>query len=126
MPVHVTYVTAWVDATGEVQTFADIYGHEQRIKLGLEGRWEEIVKNRDHLAPSDPGVVASREDWGDQDEDRPRLAKRQHQRYSFDDESRGAVPRGVQPPAPGYRQVYPKKKSGSPIADIFKNIFGNN
>ncbi|MEQ1717753.1 MAG: L,D-transpeptidase family protein, partial [Hyphomicrobium sp.] len=129
IPVHVTYFTAWVDDAGEVKTFADVYGHEQRIKLGLEGRWSEIVKNRDHLAPADPGLIAattSREDWGDQDEDRPVRAGRRSrpQRYSFDDEDPRPLAR-AQPP-PGYRQVYPKKKSGSPISDIFNNIFGNN
>jgi hypothetical protein len=34
-----------------VRTFGDIYGHEKRISLALEGRWGEIVVGRDHLAP---------------------------------------------------------------------------
>ena len=54
IPVHVTYFTAWVDDTGKLKTFADVYGHQKRIILGLEGRWSEIVKNRDHLLPPMP------------------------------------------------------------------------
>lgn len=51
MPVHVTYFTAWVDDAGNVKTFPDVYGHQKRIALGLEGRWNEIAKHRDHLLP---------------------------------------------------------------------------
>ena len=49
--VHVTYFTAWVDEAGELQTARDIYGHEQRLKLALAGRWAQIVKGPNHLAP---------------------------------------------------------------------------
>ena len=51
VPVHVTYFTAVANDDGTVQTFKDVYGHEKRIKLALEGRFNEIVKGRDHLAP---------------------------------------------------------------------------
>ena len=60
LPVHVTYFTATVDDHGDLKTFADVYGHEQRIKLALQGRWDEIQKNRDHLLPPVPSAVASR------------------------------------------------------------------
>ena len=56
--MHVTYFTAWVDEDGKLKTFADIYGHQKRIILGLEGRWGEIVKNRDHLLPAGHGRSA--------------------------------------------------------------------
>jgi len=51
MPVHITYFTALVDGGGKLHTFPDVYGHERRIILALEGKWDRIVKGRDHLAP---------------------------------------------------------------------------
>jgi len=51
VPVHVTYFTAVADENGEVSAFPDVYGHEKRIKLALAGRWNQIDKGRDHLAP---------------------------------------------------------------------------
>jgi hypothetical protein len=49
--VHITYFTAWVDEKGELQTARDVYVHEKRITQALEGRWSEIVKGPNHLAP---------------------------------------------------------------------------
>jgi murein L,D-transpeptidase YcbB/YkuD len=49
--VHMTYFTAFVDDDGKLHTFPDVYGHERRISLALEGKWDRIVKGRDHLAP---------------------------------------------------------------------------
>lgn len=125
MPVHVTYFTLWVNDGGDVQRFADVYGHEKRIKLGLHGRWEEIEKNRDHLAPADPAAVVSREDWGDQDDDdRPsRSVRRSRPRYSYQDEPRQIY---RAPNGPGYRQVSPKKRPTSSFSDFMSNIFGAN
>jgi L,D-transpeptidase YcbB len=54
VPVHVTYFTAVADEDGNVQALRDIYGHEKRIRLALAGRWNEIRKGRDHLAPVRP------------------------------------------------------------------------
>ena len=51
VPVHVTYFTAVAEENGEVSAFPDVYGHERRIKLALAGRWNEIDKGGDHLAP---------------------------------------------------------------------------
>ena len=117
LPVHVTYFTAWVEDNGDLKTFADVYGHEQRIKLGLEGRWSEIVKNRDHLLPPEDAPVArSRDDWGDDDsspqpEPRPRARA---PRYTYREEA----------PAPAYRapQTYRKKSS---FSQFMNQIFGN-
>jgi L,D-transpeptidase YcbB len=38
IPVHITYFTVMVDEAGKLKQFADIYGHEQRIALGMEGK----------------------------------------------------------------------------------------
>ncbi len=37
-PVHVAYLTAWVDENGRLQTFADIYGHDAKLAAALAGR----------------------------------------------------------------------------------------
>lgn len=63
--VHITYFTAWVDDKGELQTVRDVYGHEQRLKLALAGRWSQIDKGPNHLAPvRAPENVASSWSWG--------------------------------------------------------------
>jgi murein L,D-transpeptidase YcbB/YkuD len=51
IPVHITYFTALVGEDGKLHTFHDVYGHERRITQALEGKWDQIVKGRDHLAP---------------------------------------------------------------------------
>ena len=51
IPVHVTYFTAVPDETGAIKTFRDVYGHEQRISLALDGKWGDIDIPPDHLAP---------------------------------------------------------------------------
>ncbi|MFV0369035.1 MAG: murein L,D-transpeptidase [Hyphomicrobiaceae bacterium] len=51
IPVHVTYFTAFVDETGELQTRPDVYQHEKRIRLALAGEWNRIPRHRDHLLP---------------------------------------------------------------------------
>jgi len=40
-----------VGEDGQLHTFPDVYGHERRITLALEGKWNRIEKGRDHLAP---------------------------------------------------------------------------
>ena len=49
--VHTTYFTAHVEDDGTVTTFADVYGHEKRIKLALAGKHNLIARHRDHLLP---------------------------------------------------------------------------
>lgn len=51
IPVHVTYLTAWVDEDGNEHSAKDIYGHEKKIKLALAGRFDRIAVGPDHLAP---------------------------------------------------------------------------
>jgi L,D-transpeptidase YcbB len=44
IPVHITYFTAAVDDAGRLQMFNDIYGHEKRIALGLEGKTQVLAQ----------------------------------------------------------------------------------
>lgn len=60
IPVHLVYFTAWVEDDGKLRTFSDIYGHEKRIRLALAGKWKQIYKGRDHLAPPQPIAVSSK------------------------------------------------------------------
>jgi murein L,D-transpeptidase YcbB/YkuD len=57
VPVHMTYFTALVDESGTLHTFPDVYGHERRIVLALEGKWNQIVKGRNHLAPVELNIA---------------------------------------------------------------------
>ena len=68
VPIHLVYFTAWVDDSGRLQTFRDVYGHEKRVTQALDGQWDKINKGRDHLAPVqngfDPAAVAARAPGG--------------------------------------------------------------
>lgn len=67
IPIHVTYFTALVDESGKTKTLKDFYGHEQRVKLALDGRFDQIARGRDHLAPvpfANTQFAESSEDWG--------------------------------------------------------------
>ena len=52
--MHIAYFTAWVDEDGKLKTYSDIYGHEKRVTQALDGKWQQIAKGRDHLAPVVP------------------------------------------------------------------------
>ncbi|WP_325457351.1 L,D-transpeptidase family protein [Hyphomicrobium sp.] len=54
IPIHLVYFTAWVGDNGKLKTFRDVYGHEKRITLALDGKWSKIKKGHDHLAPVKP------------------------------------------------------------------------
>ena len=63
IPIHITYFTAWVDDDGGLKTFADVYSHEQKVHLGLEGKMHLIVQpqiERDRPPPRN-ATVAFRE-----------------------------------------------------------------
>jgi L,D-transpeptidase YcbB len=47
IPVHITYFTAWVDPDGKLQTANDIYGHENRVQLGIEGKTHLIAQQKE-------------------------------------------------------------------------------
>ena len=44
IPIHITYFTAWVDDDGGLKTFSDVYSHELKVHLGLEGKTHLIVQ----------------------------------------------------------------------------------
>ena len=46
IPVHITYFTAAVGDDGKLKQFADIYDHESKIALGLEGKAHLIPQGR--------------------------------------------------------------------------------
>ncbi len=54
IPIHLAYFTVWAGRDGSVRVFRDIYGHEKRISLAIEGKWNKISKGRDHLAAVQP------------------------------------------------------------------------
>ncbi len=62
VPIHITYFTAHVDDDGTMKTFSDIYGHEKKIHLGLEGKYHliEQPKIESEKAPPRSGAVAFR------------------------------------------------------------------
>lgn len=66
IPVHVTYFTALVSDDGNVETFADVYGHEKRITLALADRWNEIEKNGEQTVSPDDAPLTTVDGWADQ------------------------------------------------------------
>jgi L,D-transpeptidase YcbB len=129
IPVHVTYFTAWVEDDGTLKTFADVYGHQKRIILGLEGRWSQIVKNRDHLLPPDADetpVARNPDDWGDNDGGESNTTRRTRTREAADEPARPV--RRARPPRVTYREPPPPPpqyaKKNKSVGDILKQVFG--
>ena len=50
IPVHVTYFTARADSNGTVRFLKDIYGHERRIALGLQGKFGASADSETRLS----------------------------------------------------------------------------
>ena len=48
--VHLTYFTVVVDDDGKPQTFRDIYGHEPKVRLGMDGRIDQVARKTENLA----------------------------------------------------------------------------
>jgi L,D-transpeptidase YcbB len=46
VPVHMTYFTAWVGDDGKLRTYGDLYGHENRIALGVAGKTQMIAREQ--------------------------------------------------------------------------------
>ncbi len=59
IPVHVTYFTASVEDDGKARYFPDVYGHETRINLALEGKAHLIAKVNEPKGPVRAEPVAS-------------------------------------------------------------------
>jgi hypothetical protein len=80
IPVHVTYFTVVVGDDGTPQTFRDIYGHEPKIQMGLDGKAHLIVKKKENLADVVAQLSEAKRgynsrggsDWDD-DEEAPRV-----------------------------------------------------
>ena len=67
IPVHVTYLTALVGEDGSERILKDVYGHEQRVNLAIAGKFNQIARGKDHLAPvkfQRAQYANSPEDWG--------------------------------------------------------------
>jgi murein L,D-transpeptidase YcbB/YkuD len=58
IPVHITYFTVSADDAGKAQYFRDIYGHERRIQLGLEGKAHLLPKKKEDLGPVRADIIA--------------------------------------------------------------------
>jgi L,D-transpeptidase YcbB len=54
IPVHMTYFTMRGDPGGEVTSFKDVYGHEERIRLGLEGKMHLVKAVPRPATPAGP------------------------------------------------------------------------
>jgi L,D-transpeptidase YcbB len=70
IPVHITYFTAAVEDDGKLKLFADLYDHESKVALALEGKtnliphWKEDNKPIDvvgSLSSAPTGLL--RQDW---------------------------------------------------------------
>jgi L,D-transpeptidase YcbB len=59
IPIHVAYFTMWIGNDGVPQYYGDPYGHEERITLALEQKWDAIDKGADHLAAVDTRQLKS-------------------------------------------------------------------
>ena len=57
IPVHVAYLTLWAQPDGTVTAFRDIYGYEDKIHLGLDGKAHLIVKKKEDLGQIRAEVV---------------------------------------------------------------------
>ncbi|WP_439541037.1 L,D-transpeptidase family protein [Hyphomicrobium sp.] len=51
LPVHLVYFTEVIGDNGDVARYPDVYGHEERVMQALAGRFDEIARGEDHLAP---------------------------------------------------------------------------
>lgn len=58
IPVHVGYFSVWIDDNGNAEFHGDPYGHDKRVTLALQGRWEDIDKGPRHQTVPDSGLLA--------------------------------------------------------------------
>ena len=57
VPVHLTYFTAVVGEDGKLKLFNDVYGHEHRIAVGMEGKAHTLPREKEEVVKVD--VVGS-------------------------------------------------------------------
>jgi L,D-transpeptidase YcbB len=57
VPVHIAYFTVWVGDDGAPRFFRDYYGHQRRVTLALDNKWNSIERGRDHLAAVDTSSI---------------------------------------------------------------------
>ena len=57
VPVHLTYFTAVVTDDGKLKLFNDVYGHEHRIAMGMEGKAHTLPREKEEFVKVD--VVGS-------------------------------------------------------------------
>lgn len=51
IPVHIGYFTVWIDVDGKTRYLQDPYGHQERILLALDEKWDQLIdKGVDHPA----------------------------------------------------------------------------
>ena len=58
IPVHITYFTAAVVQDGTLKLFPDVYGHESKIALGMEGKAHLIPKEKTPVRAEAIGSLA--------------------------------------------------------------------
>ncbi len=107
IPVHVSYFTTRVAEDGTETSFKDVYGHEQRLKLALAGKFSQIARGGDHLAPvkfSRVQYAESPDDWG-----------------FFMNGGPGVI---IGPNGKPIKNRY--QKNNSSLNDFFNNMFGGN
>ena len=118
IPVHITYFTAQVDEDGDITTEEDIYGHEKRITLALEGKWKQIDKGTDHLAQVE---LARRLE-------RPSSSRSRASRSASSHSSRRTASQGGSSKSRssgGGNYSTRVSSSGSSANDVFRRSFGN-
>ncbi len=59
IPVHIAYFTASIDDRGKLSLFKDIYGHEKRLQMGLDGRAHLIIKRKRNLSVARSRVISA-------------------------------------------------------------------
>ena len=117
IPVHITYFTAVADEKLDVRLASDVYGHEKRISLALQGRFDRIVK----LDPKPVEVKPVRQfeiarqqnpigEDGDEFADTPRV--RVNGRYP----PPAALGYYAPVPAPGWQIISPTPQKSAPSA----------
>lgn len=122
LPVHIVYFTAWVDDDGTLRTTRDIYGHQKRIALALDGRWSEIDKGEDHLAPVEMAYVRQyRTSSSSSSSSRRRVAARPAR---VSKQAWGGPPMGLFSSGSSSGKK-PRVSYGSSANDVFRRALGN-